>query len=105
MSHFSRLFALLVLVGGFFVITQAPVRAEACDTSQYLADCISADNAAYGACADACWRHYQAGVQSYSGGYCHWYGEDDPGNCEEDWGSLCSCFSYYTYGYCYCGIL
>jgi len=103
MNALSRLLSLMIITGCFLVIHQATVRADpGCSTAEYQADCYAADDAAWFACQDACMRFYGLPIESYSGGSCHWYGENDPGNCWEDYPDTCGCFSGYTYGQCYC---
>jgi hypothetical protein len=101
MSNLSRLFALVLMAGSLWLIHQPAVHADSCDSSEYAADCAAADDADWGACDYNCEHMYFQHVQTHSG-TCHWYGENNPGDCVANYGDMCSCFSSYTRDDCTC---
>ena len=103
MRQIVRLVCLVVLTGSLISLQTVRVRAEPCDSAEYMAECQAAQSASQSTCNQSCLKQ-TGGVYGgqESGGVCTWFGEDEPNTCYEDHGDMCGCFERYYAGFCTC---
>jgi len=97
-----RVGALATILAMLPLLRQAPVSAEGCDYSQYLAACDQAISGFNTFCNNWCYDEY--GVAGYEdGSQCHWVGENEtPEDCVEFYPESCGCFESMGGGDCVC---
>lgn len=93
---------LICLAAAAVWLDQAVVIGDGCDTQDYQEACWEAQIAADLACDRQCEREFGVSGFESGTGTCHWVGEDNPGECEENHPDDCGCFDGYDGYFCYC---